>query len=161
VIGRTPIRDFPASNAHGRARLPSNPPGPSLGNLIITASDPLSPADLKKKLLDLCRQRNLPYCYYAETIDRENNPNLLHRVWTKDSHEELVRGAAFGDLDTRALRNDLVAAGNDVNIGSRLLNIPHSIVSPSILFDELEVKPANKNRDQLPEYPPPPLAAAK
>jgi TldD protein len=161
VIGRTPIRDFPVSNAHGRARLPSNPPGPSLGNLIITASDPLSPADLKKKLLDLCRQRDLPYCYYVATIDHENNPNVLYRVWTKDGHEELVRGAAFGDLDTRALRNDLVAAGNDVYVGSRLLNIPHSIVSPSILFDELEVKPANKNRDQLPEYPPPPLAAAK
>jgi hypothetical protein len=161
VIGRTPIRDFPVSNAHGRARLPSNPPGPSLGNLIITASDPLSPADLKKKLLDLCRQRDLPYCYYVATIDHENNPNVLYRVWTKDGHEELVRGAAFGDLDTRALRNDLVAAGDDVFVGSRLLNIPHSIVSPSILFDELEVKPANKNRDQLPEYPPPPLAAAK
>jgi TldD protein len=161
VIGRTPIRDFPASNAHGRARLPSNPPSPSLGNLIITASDPLSPADLKKKLLDLCRQRDLPYCYYVATIDHENNPNVLYRVWTKDGHEELVRGAAFGDLDTRALRNDLVAAGNDAYVGGRLLNVPHSIVSPSILFDELEVKPANKNRDQLPEYPPPPLAAAK
>jgi microcin-processing metallopeptidase PmbA/TldD-like protein len=161
VIGRTPIRDFPVSNAHGRARLPSNPPGPSLGNLIITASDPFSPADLKKKLLDLCRQRDLPYCYYVATIDPENNPNVLYRVWTKDGHEELVRGAAFGDLDTRALRNDLVVAGNDAYVGSRLLNVPHSIVSPSILFDELEVKPANKNRDQLPEYPPPPLTPAK
>jgi TldD protein len=29
VIGRTPIRDFPVSNAHGRARIPSNPPGPA------------------------------------------------------------------------------------------------------------------------------------
>ena len=161
VIGRTPIRDFAVSNAHGRARLPSNPPGPSLGNLIITASDPLSPADLKKKLLDLCRQRDLPYCYYVATIDHENNPNVLYRVWTKDGHEELVRGAAFGDLDTRAMRNDLVAAGDDVYVGSRLLNTPHSIVSPSILFDDLEVKPANKNRDQLPEYPPPPLNPAK
>lgn len=161
AMGRTPIRDFPISNAHGRARIPSNPPGPSLGNLIITASDPLSPADLKKKLLDLCRQRDLPYCYYVENIDPQSNPRVLYRVWSKDGHEELVRGAAFGDLDTRALRNDIVAAGNDLFVQNRLLNIPHSIVSPSILFDELEVKPANKNRDQLPEYPPPPLTAAR
>ena len=56
VIGRTPIRDFPMSNGHGRARrIPSNPPGPSLGNLIVTTSDPLSPADLKKKLLEICQ----------------------------------------------------------------------------------------------------------
>ena len=36
VMGREPIRDFPASNGHGRARVPTNPPGPSLGNLIVT-----------------------------------------------------------------------------------------------------------------------------
>ena len=162
VIGRTPIRDFPTSNGHGRARrIPSNPSGPSLGNLIVTASDPLSPADLKKKLLEICKQRDLPYCYYVETADPLMAPNLLYRIWVKDGHEELVRGAAFGDLDTRALRNDVVAAGNDPFAGNRLLNIPHSIVSPSILFDELEVKPANKNREKLPEYPPPPLTPAK
>jgi predicted Zn-dependent protease len=161
LVGRTPVRDFPESNAHGRARIPANPPGPSLGNLIVTASDPMSPADLKNKLLELCRQRELAYCYYVVTIDGEKNPNVLYRVWTKDGHEEMVRGAAFGDLDVRALRNDLVAAGNDVYVGSRLLNIPHSIASPSILFDELEVKSANKNRDQLPEYPVPPLIAGK
>ena len=33
LIGRTPIRDFPASNGHGRARYPGNYPGPSVGNL--------------------------------------------------------------------------------------------------------------------------------
>jgi predicted Zn-dependent protease len=161
LVGRTPIRDFPDSNAHGRARIPSNPPGPSLGNLVVTASDPMSPADLKNKLLEICRQRELSYCYYVLTIDGEKNPNLLYRVWTKDGHEEMVRGAAFGDLDVRALRNDLIAAGNDVYVDNRLLNIPHSIVSPSLLFDELEVKAANKNRDQLPEYPAPPLVSEK
>ena len=161
VIGRTPIRDFPVSNGHGRARIPWNPPGPSLGNLIITASTPLSADGLKKKLLDLCQQRDLPYCYHIDTADSHNTPNLLYRVWVKDGREELVRGAAFGDLDTRALRNDLVAAGDDLFAGNRLLNIPHSVVSPSILFDELEVKPDNKNRDKLPEYSPPPLTAAQ
>lgn len=59
---------------------------------------------------------------------------MLYRVWAKDGHEEMVRGAAFGDLDTRTMRNDIIAAGNDMYIDSRLLNIPHSIASPSILF---------------------------
>lgn len=161
VIGRTPIRDFPASNGHGRARIPGNPPGASLGNLIVTASDTMPSADLKSKLLELCRQRDLPYCYYVATIDPQNMPQFLYRVWVKDGHEELVRGAEFGDLDTRALRNNLIAAGSDRFIENRLLNIPHSIVSPAILFDELQIKPANKNRDKLPEYPPPPPAPAK
>lgn len=155
VIGRAPIRDFPASNGHGRARIPNYPAGPSLSNLIVSSAQPVSQQELKKKLIELCQQRALPYCYYVETFGPRLTPRLLYRVWTKDGHEELVRGASFGDLDTRALRSDVVAAGDHVYADNRLLNIPHSIVAPSILFDELEVKRANINKEKLPEYPAP------
>ena len=158
VIGRAPIRDFPASNGHGRARVPSFPPGPSLGNLIVSSTQPVSQPDLKKKLIDLCQQRDLPYCYYVETFGPKLTPRLLYKVWTKDGHQELVRGASFGDLDTRALRSDLIAAGDDVYVDARPLNIPHSIAAPSMLFDELEVKRANVNKETLPDYPAPALA---
>jgi TldD protein len=157
VIGRAPIRDFPASNGHGRARVPSFPPGPSLGNLIVSSTEPVSQPELKRKLIDLCQQRDLPYCYYVETFGPKLTPRLLYKVWTKDGHQELVRGASFGDLDTRALRSDLIAAGGDVYVDDRPLNIPHSIAAPSILFDELEVKRANVNKETLPEYPAPAL----
>ena len=159
LMGREPIRDFPASNGHGRARLPQNSPGPSLGNMIVRASESSSPAELKKKLIELCQQRELPYGYYVETLGPQRTPRLLYKVWAKDGHEELVRGAAFGDLDTRTLRNDLIAAGNDTKVENHPLNIPHSVVNPSILFDELEVKRANANKDKLPEYPAPAVAS--
>jgi TldD protein len=155
VTGRMPIRDFPASNGHGRARIPNYPPGPSLSNLIVSSTQPVSKQELKKKLIDLCQQRDLPYCYYVETFGPKLIPRLLYKVWTKDGHEELVRGASFGDLDTRALRSDLVAAGDDVYVDDRALNIPHSIAAPSVLFDELEVKRASINKEKLPEYPAP------
>jgi TldD protein len=155
VIGREPIRDFPASNGHGRARVPTSPPGPSLGNLIVTSAQPVSKDELKKKLIDLCQQRDLPYCYYVETFGPRLTPRLLYKVWTKDGHEELVRGAAFGDLDIRALRSDLIAAGDEPYVDNRMQNIPHSIAAPSVLFDELEVKRANQNKEKLPEYPSP------
>jgi len=157
LLGRQPIRDFPASNGHGRARIPSNGPGPSLGNLIVRSNHAASPEELKTKFLDLCKQRDLPYCYRVETFGPKFVPRLLYKVWVKDGHQELVRGAVFADLDTRALRSDLVAAGSDVYIESHLLNIPHSIESPSVLFDELEVKRASLNKEKLPDYPPPPL----
>jgi TldD protein len=157
VIGREPIRDFPASNGHGRARIPTNPSSPSLGSLIVTSAVPLSKAELKKKFLDLCQERDLQYCYRVETFGSKLTPRLLYKVWTKDGHEELVRGASFGDLDTRALRSDLVAAGDDSYVDNHLLNVPHSIVAPSILFDELEVKRTNANKEKLPEYPAPAL----
>jgi len=155
VVGREPIRDFPTSNGHGRARVPTNPAGPSLGNLIVTSAQPLSKEELKKRLIDLCQQRDLPYCFYVETFGPRLTPRLLYKVWTKDGHEELVRGAAFGDLDIRALRSDLIAAGSDTYVENMMLNIPHSIVAPSVLFDELEVKRANQNKEKLPEYPAP------
>jgi predicted Zn-dependent protease len=158
LLGRQPIRDFSASNGHGRAALPTNPPGPSLGNMIVTGSDTLSPDELKKKLIEMCRQRDLPYGYYVETMAGLHDPRLVYRLWVKDGREELVRGAVFGDLDVRAVRNNLVAAGDDVYVANEAINIPHSIASPSILFDELEVKRADKYKSALPEYPPPPVS---
>jgi len=155
VIGREPIRDFPHSNGHGRARLMGVGQGAGLGNLIVHTAEPLSREKLKEKLIELCRQRELPYGYYVETMGPQRSPRLLFKVDAKDGHEELVRGAAFGDLDTRSLRNDLIAAGDDVNVENRVLNVPHSIVNPSVLFDELEVKRANASKDKLPEYPAP------
>jgi predicted Zn-dependent protease len=161
LLGREPILDFPASNGHARARVPLNSPGPSLGNMLVSSSAAVPQEELKKKLLELCQQRDLPYGYYVETMAGARVPRLLYKVWVKDGHEELVRGAEFGDLDVRALRNDLVAAGSDVNIENRVMNIPHSIVTPSILFDELEVKRQDIQKSKLPEYPAPPLARSQ
>jgi TldD protein len=163
LVGRGPIRDFPRSNGHGRSPLPTaaptmaGAPSPHNSNLIVTSSEPLAKDALKNKFLDLCRQRDLPYCYRVETFGPKLAPRLLYRVWTKDGHEELVRGASFGDLDTRALRSDLVAAGDDVYVDNHPTNVPHSIVAPSVLFDELEIKRANVNKEKLPEYPAPEL----
>jgi hypothetical protein len=156
-LGREPIRDFPTSNGHGRAQYPMNSPGASLGNLIVQSSEPLSDAALKAKLIELCKQRDLPYGYIARAIGQRNSPRLLYRVFVKDGHEELVRGAIFGDLDTRAMRSDIVAAGDKVAVENRPQAIPHSIASPSLLFDELEVKRINQNKEKLPEYPAPQL----
>jgi TldD protein len=155
LMGREPIRDFPASNGHGRAQLPQNYPGPSLGNLIVRSSQPLGAADLQKKLTELCRQQDLPFGYFAETLGPKLTPRLFYKVWVNDGRKELVRGAAFADLNPRALRNDLVAAGDDVSVENRIQNVPHSLVNPSILVDNLEVKRANTNKEKLPEYPPP------
>jgi TldD protein len=127
--------------------------------LIVSSAQPLSDAALKDKFFDLCRKRDLAYCYSVETFGPKLMPRLLYKVWVKDGHEELVRGASFGDLDPRALRGDLVAAGDDIYIDNRPTLVPPSIVAPSILFDELVVKRANTNKERLPEYPAPTVGA--
>ena len=82
-------------------------------------------------------------------------------MYEKDGHEELVRGAEFDELDTRALRNDLVAVGNDPLVGNRDGAVPTTVISPSILFDDLEVKRTDTKNAKLPEYPPPDLSPSR
>jgi len=78
-------------------------------------------------------------------------------VYAKDGHEELVRGAVFSELDIRALRSDLSAVGNDQLVSNRLGGVASTVICPSLLFDELQVKRADTSKDKLPEYPAPPL----
>jgi TldD protein len=157
LLGREPIRDFPESNGHGRAA-PGQSAMPALGNLIVQSKQTLSPEEMKSKLIELCRQENRQFCYYVETLGgADYEPRLLYRVYVADGHEELVRGAEFDELDTRALRNDLVAVGNDPLVGNREGAIPTTVIAPSILFDDLEVKRTDAKNAKLPEYPAPDL----
>jgi predicted Zn-dependent protease len=160
LIGRVPIRDFPASNGHGRASGSGNT-SPAPGNLFFRASKTSTREELKKQLLDECRTRGLKYGYYVDTLGPRLAPRMLYRVWTDDGHEELVRGAVFNELDTRALRSDLVAAGDDPLVSNRT-GLPFmTIVAPSVMFDELEVKRADNTNEKLPDYPAPALTAGR
>ncbi len=156
LVGRQPIRDFPASNGHGRAA-PGVFPQPGLGNLIVRPAQVSPPDELKKRMLEMVREQGKPYGYFVETLGPGNSPRLLYRIWEKDGRQELVRGAVFNELDVRTLRNNLIAAGNDPLASNRPGGYPSSVVAPSILFDELEVKRADTSKDKLPEYPPPAL----
>jgi len=155
LLGRMPIRDFPDSNGHGRAA-PGQAPSPNIGILMVQAKNPLSPNQIKAKLIEMCKAENKPYGYYVETLSGYD-PRLLYRLYVNDGHEELVRGAVFNELDTRTLRNNLVAAGDDPLVSNREGAIPSTVIAPSILFDELEVKRTDKKGAKLPEYPPPSL----
>ena len=157
LVGRQPLRDFPASNGHARAATGSFP-GPSLGVLLLKSSEPQSPDELKKKVMQIVTDQGKPYGYRVDTLGPGNSPRLLYRVYAKDGHEELVRGAVFNELDTRALRMDVIAAGNDPLVSNRPGGVPTTVISPSLLFDELEVKRADTSKDKLPDYPPPPLS---
>jgi TldD protein len=156
LVGRQPIRDFATSNGHGRAA-PGTMAAPGLGTLIVKSSEPESAADMKQKLLQMATEQNKPYAYRVDTLGPGNSPRLLYRVYTKDGHEELVRGAIFNELDIRALRNDLVALGDDPLVSNRMGGIPQTVICPSLLFDELEVKRADTSKEKLPEYPAPAL----
>ena len=156
LVGRQPIRDFPASNGHGRA-VPGSSPQPGVGTLIVKSAEPETAQALKEKLMQMASEQSKPYGYRVETLGPANLPRLLYRVYVSDGHEELVRGAMFNELDVRALRNDVIALGDDPLVSNRMTALPQTIIAPSILFDELEVKRADTTKEKLPEYPAPPL----
>ena len=155
LVGRQPIRDFPASNGHDRAGAGTYP-APNLGVLLLKSKEAQSPEELKKRVIQMITEQGKPYGYRVETLGPVNSPRLLYRVYP-DGREELVRGAMFSELDVRALRSDLIAVGNDPQVSNRTGGIATTVISPSLLFDELEVKRADTSKDKLPDYPPPPL----
>jgi len=156
LIGRQPIRGFPTSNGHGRAAASSSA-SPYPGNLVLQSTDPQPDAGLKAKLIELCKNRDLAYGFYVETMGPSLQPRILYRVWTKDGHEELVRGGVFGELDVRALRSDLIATGTTPAVEDRSEPVWFSVASPALLFDELQVKRTQAAKSKLPEYTAPAL----
>jgi predicted Zn-dependent protease len=155
LLGRQPVRDFPASNGHGRAA-PGSFPSPSLGVLLIKSAEAQSPDELRKKIIEMITAQGSPYAYRVDTLGPGNSPRLLYRVYA-DGHEQLVRGAVFNELDVRALRSNLIAVGNDPLVSNRTGGVPTTVICPSLLFDELQVKRADTSKDKLPDYPAPPL----
>jgi hypothetical protein len=136
LMTRQPAKGMQGSN--GRARLRGNfaANAAASGNLFVRASESCSLVDLKKRLMDLCRQRGKPYGLLVRKMDFPSSapmaavrrliesmaqdggggrpvsvPILAYRVYS-DGREELVRGLRFKGLSTRSLR-DIVAAGGE------------------------------------------------
>lgn len=95
-------------------------------------------------------------------------PLLVYRVYP-DGREELVRGLRFRGVSSRSLR-DIVAASQETAVfeyvntatlmallGSGGYLAPTSVVSPGILFDELEMEVPREQLPKPPVVPPPPI----
>jgi len=104
-------------------------------------------------------------------------PLVVYKIYPEDGREEMVRGARIIGLNTRMLRN-LGGIGNDDFVynymqnqqsgfagtalgafGSAQSGLPASLVAPSLLFDDLEVRGARGEPKRLPLLPAPSLTA--
>lgn len=100
-------------------------------------------------------------------------PLLVYRVYVADGREELIRGAWLTGVNLRALRN-VAAVGNDHQVysycqdsnipgtslgafGTAQGGLPTSIVAPSLLLGEVEVRGARRDPKRPPLLPAPPL----
>jgi predicted Zn-dependent protease len=157
LIGREPVRDFPQSNGHGRAGI-TGAPRPAIGVLQVTAKDGLTDEALNRKLLDLAKDRGLKSAYYVATLGGDLTPRLLYRVspdGTAAGKRELVRGAVLDDLDQRALRSSVEAAGREPFVANYFGDVPETVLAPALLLNDVTIRRANEKNDKLPFYPPP------
>jgi hypothetical protein len=99
-------------------------------------------------------------------------PVLVYRVYA-DGREELVRGLRFRGVSTRSLRDVLSASRETVlfdyiNNGAPLAILggggyiaPTAIVSPALLFEEIEFEVPQEQLPKLPVVPPPGSTASQ
>jgi TldD protein len=188
---RQPIKGFATSNGHARLGGSYGAHSAAISNLLVKTSQTESLADLKKKLIDMCKERNKPYGMLVRKLDFPfsagrgelqalaqsgsqsggsvrpvSPPVLVYRVYA-DGREELVRGLRFRGISTRSLR-DVLAASQEtalfdyVNNGAPLaflgaggLLAPTSVVSPALLFEEIEFEVPQEQLPKLPVVPSP------
>jgi TldD protein len=153
LLGREPVRDFTESNGHGRAAV-AGPARPAIGVLKITAESGVSDEELNRKLLDMAKDRGLKSAYYVETLGGALTPRLLYRI-DVDGKRQLVRGAVLDDLDQRALRSSVEAAGKELWVANYMSEVPETVLAPALLMSDVTVKRANEKNEKLPFYPPP------
>ncbi len=154
LIGRTPVRDFPESNGHGRAPV-GQAARSHAGVMIFKSSAPLTGEAINARLVAMAKEQNRDV-YAVETLGGELTPRLLYQVHP-DGSRTLVRGAVFDELDTRSLRSDIIAAGDDEHVANLLGTVPTTTIAPSLLFDDIGVKRATEEQQKLPYYGPPAL----
>jgi hypothetical protein len=136
LLTRLPMRNFSTSN--GRARLQGRFGANAAGfsNLFIRASETVAPAELKKKMIEICKTRNKPYGILIRKMDFPSSapfdelrrllagsansggsakavsiPILAYRVYP-DGREELIRGLRFRGFNARSFK-DILAASDE------------------------------------------------
>jgi hypothetical protein len=140
LLTRTPaLKGFEVTNGRARLHGPYGQDAPGFGNLFVRASQTVPAAEIKKKLIELCRQHNKPYGMLVRKLDYPSSasmdefrrtasamaqsgggtrpvslPLLVYRVYP-DGREELVRGLRFRGMSTRSFR-DIIAASEDTQV---------------------------------------------
>jgi TldD protein len=159
-LTRQPMRGFSGSNGHARLAGNFGAKVAIPGNLLVSATETSSIADLKKKLIEMCQQREKPYGIIVRKMDfpssasveearrilggsqgggsRVSLPLVVYRLYL-DGHEELVRGLKFRGLNVRSFK-DILAAGDDTNVFDYMENgAPFALMGLGTEFAEVSV----------------------
>ena len=171
LMGRSPIKNFPNSNGHGRKsygrRVVSR-----MGVTVVKAKEQVSYDELVQKLKAEIKRQNKPYGLIIDDISGgftntdtyspqsfKVQPLLVYKVYADDRPIELVRGADIVGTPLASFNKISAAADDDAlfngTCGAESGWVPVSAIAPSLLISELEVEKVNKTYENLPLLPPP------
>jgi len=171
LMSRTPVKDFPNSNGHGRAQAGLHPVARQ-SNLIVESSNPLSDKELRKMLIKECKRQNKEYGYYFKevvggfTLTNIYTPNVfniipteVYRIYADGRPDELVRGVEL--IGTPLLMfSEIKATGDSPEVftgfcGAESGNIPVTAISPSLYVRKIETQKKPEDEGQMPVLPRP------
>ncbi len=162
LMSRTPRKEIKRSNGHGRAGF--GPVRGAASSVFVTAQGGLSRPDLLAAAVRSAGPGGVVYVVrqLGESSGVGRGLTLDARVafQYKDGKEEVVRGLSLEGFTPRKLKKDLIAAGREPVVFEDSSGAPTSVVSPPLLFEDVDVgKPNDKN--QRPPLFPSPLAESR
>ena len=151
LTSRTPQKNFPQSNGHGRAN------GAWAGVFQLESAQAIPAAELKAKYIALLKAQEKTFGYIVRDVRPTGGasgagPGIDQVVKvTLDGREEPVRGLRFGTVPPTAFRDVSEASQERVLYNYRGgLTSAVSVISPSLIFEELEIQ---RTRDILQKPP--------
>jgi hypothetical protein len=148
-MSRTPRKELAHSNGHGRAG--EGPIHAAASSLFVTATGGLSRADLLAAAVRSAGPTGTVYVVrqLAEASGLARGQTLEARVafQYKGGKEEVVRGLSLEGFTPKKMKKDLIAAGKELVVVDEGAGAPMSVVTPPLLFEDVDVgKPNDKNR---------------
>ena len=165
LMSRSPVKGFTQSNGHGRGFLD---PGTSVGTLFVETSELKSEDEIKREFLEACRDLGLEYGSMLREVKSSSSRSMLgggisisfrgdddptteaYKVYVEDDREELVRNVEIDEVNLRTLEDIMGAGGKKSVLNTETTpkgtigfsSVPISIVSPSLLLEEVQINPS-------------------
>ena len=171
LLSRRPVKPFQHSNGHGRSQ-GVHAPVARMANLVVRSSRQVTPAELKRMLLDEARRQGKPYAIVIRDIAGGNTntqsfgyqafkgtPRLVYRVDVRTGKEELVRGVELVGTPLTSI-NKVVATDGEERVfngycGAESGFVPVSTVAPAALISEIELQRVARAKERSPILPAP------
>lgn len=171
LMSRMPVKSFAQSNGHGRGQ-PGRMPTGRQGNLVVTSTQAVPEAELRKEFVEEIKKQGKPYGLYFDDVQGgftltmrtlpqafQVLPVMVYRVYADGRPDELVRGVDIVGTPLAALTR-IELTGDQPKVfngicGAESGSVPVSAVAPAMLFSEMEVQKRAQTHNRPPILPPP------